>query len=83
MSTKIQTALREVVSICVSVLEWESHALFLLQDAERHDNNLHLIHQKVNADNLVQAEVLLKDLFMDVDKARKLQHPQTTEIERE
>lgn len=82
MGTKIQTALREVVSICVSAHRCESHALFL-QDAERYDNNLHLIHQKVNADNLVQAEALLKDLFMDVDKARKLQHPQATEIEKE
>lgn len=54
-----------------------------LQDTERDDKNLSLIHQKVNADNLVEAEVLLKDLFMDVDKARKLQHPQATEIERE
>lgn len=59
--------------------------LYLLfrQDAGRDDNNLPLMHQKVNADSLVEAEVLLKDLFMDVDKAKKLQHPQATEIERE
>lgn len=42
-----------------------------------------MIHQKVNADNLVEAEALLKDLFMDVDKSKRLQHPQAAEIERE
>lgn len=54
-----------------------------VQDAERDGKNLPLIHQKVNVDNLVEAEVLLKDLFMDVDKAKRLQHPQATEIEKE
>lgn len=57
--------------------------LLFPQDAERDDKNLPMIHQKVNADNLVEAEMLLKNLFMDVDKAKKMQHPQTTEIERE
>lgn len=42
-----------------------------------------MIHQKTNADNLEEAEGLLKDLFMDVDKSKKLQHPQSAEIERE
>lgn len=42
-----------------------------------------MIHQKVNADSLVEAEKLLKNLFMDVDKSKKLQHPQASEIERE
>lgn len=42
-----------------------------------------MIHQKANADNLEEAEGLLKDLFMDVDKSKKLQHPQAAEIERE
>lgn len=67
--------------ICVLVHECK-YTLFL-QDTGRYDKNLPLIHQKVNADNLVEAEVLLKDLFMDVDKARRLHHPQATEIERE
>uniref|UniRef100_A0A3Q3WJ87 Uncharacterized protein n=1 Tax=Mola mola TaxID=94237 RepID=A0A3Q3WJ87_MOLML len=44
---------------------------------------LPMIHQKVNADNLVEAEALLKDLFMDVDKSKRLQHPQAAEIERD
>lgn len=60
-------------------------SLYLLfrQDTERDDKNLPLMHQKVNADSLVEAEVLLKELFMEVDKAKKLQHPQAPEIERE
>uniref|UniRef100_A0A3Q3WJ83 Envoplakin b n=1 Tax=Mola mola TaxID=94237 RepID=A0A3Q3WJ83_MOLML len=52
-------------------------------DAERHGKKLPMIHQKVNADNLVEAEALLKDLFMDVDKSKRLQHPQAAEIERD
>lgn len=57
--------------------------LATVQDAERHGKKLPMIHQKVNADNLVEAEALLKDLFMDVDKSKRLQHPQAAEIERE
>ncbi|XP_045899515.1 envoplakin isoform X2 [Micropterus dolomieu] len=53
----------------------------LALDTERDGKNLPLIHQKVNADNLAEAEGLLKDLFMDVDKSKKLQHPQAAEIE--
>lgn len=52
-------------------------------DAERKRKTAPLVHQKVNADNLVEAEVLLKDLFMDVDKSKKLQHPQALEIEKD
>lgn len=54
-----------------------------VQDAKRDEKNLPLIHQQVNADNLADAEGLLKDLFMDVDKSKKLQHPQAGEIEKE
>lgn len=54
-----------------------------VQDADRKGNGIPVIHQKVNADSLVDAEKLLKDLFMDVDKSKKLQHPQASEIERE
>lgn len=54
-----------------------------MQDKERDAKKLTLIHQKVNAENLAEAELLLKDLFMDVDKSKKLQHPQALEIERE
>lgn len=55
----------------------------LLQDAKREGKNQALLHQKENADNLAEAENLLKDLFMDVDKTKRLQHPQANEIERE
>lgn len=40
-----------------------------------------LLHQKENTDILAEAEGLLKDLFLDVDRAKKLSHPQTGEIE--
>ncbi|XP_030591338.1 envoplakin-like [Archocentrus centrarchus] len=53
----------------------------LAVDKERDGKNEQLIHRKENADNLAQAEKLLKELFMDVDKAKKLQHPQASEIE--
>ncbi|KAL6103378.1 evpl [Pungitius sinensis] len=55
----------------------------LAVDTERDGKKQTLIHQKENAENLAQAEGLLKDLFMDVDKAKRLQHPQATEIERD
>uniref|UniRef100_A0A3Q3Q455 Uncharacterized protein n=1 Tax=Monopterus albus TaxID=43700 RepID=A0A3Q3Q455_MONAL len=42
-----------------------------------------LIHRKECAEKLAEAELLLKDLYMDVDKAKKLKHPQATEIERD
>lgn len=54
-----------------------------MQDKERKGNNEQLLHKKENADNLAQAEELLKDLFMDVGGAKKLQHPQAKEIEKE
>lgn len=54
-----------------------------MQDAKREGKNQALLHQKENADNLAEAENLLKDLFMDVDKTKRLQHPQANEIERE
>ncbi|XP_033501046.2 envoplakin b [Epinephelus lanceolatus] len=55
----------------------------LSEDTERDRKKLPLIHQRENADNLAEAEGLLKDLFMDVDKAKRLQHPQAAEIERD
>uniref|UniRef100_UPI001CD8A17C envoplakin-like n=1 Tax=Solea senegalensis TaxID=28829 RepID=UPI001CD8A17C len=55
----------------------------LLEDTERERKNQQLIHQKINAENLTEAEGLLKDLFMDVDKAKRLQHPQAHEIDKD
>ncbi|XP_066560327.1 envoplakin [Amia ocellicauda] len=53
----------------------------LALDAENQKKNLPFKHQKENADNLAEAEGLLKDLFLDVDRAKKLKHPQGSEIE--
>uniref|UniRef100_G1MZ10 SH3 domain-containing protein n=1 Tax=Meleagris gallopavo TaxID=9103 RepID=G1MZ10_MELGA len=39
--------------------------------------------QAENARNLKEAETLLKDLFLDVDRAKRLKHPQATEIEKD
>lgn len=57
--------------------------LFCSQDKQNELKNLPLRHQKENADNLAEAEGLLKDLFLDVDKVKRLQHPQANEIESE
>ncbi|XP_006635532.2 envoplakin a [Lepisosteus oculatus] len=50
-------------------------------DKENQVKSLPFQHQKENADNLAEAEGLLKDLFLDVDRAKKLKHPQASEIE--
>uniref|UniRef100_A0A8V5HH57 Uncharacterized protein n=1 Tax=Melopsittacus undulatus TaxID=13146 RepID=A0A8V5HH57_MELUD len=39
--------------------------------------------QPENARNLKEAETLLKDLFLDVDRAKRLKHPQAPEIEKD
>uniref|UniRef100_A0A8C2GIV0 Envoplakin b n=1 Tax=Cyprinus carpio TaxID=7962 RepID=A0A8C2GIV0_CYPCA len=53
----------------------------LLEDLENKRAGSPLKQQGPAAENLSQAEILLKDLFMDVSKAKKLQHPQASEIE--
>ncbi|XP_033982963.1 envoplakin-like [Trematomus bernacchii] len=63
-----------------SILAAEHH---LSVDTERDEKKLNLYHQRENADTLSQAEGLLKDLFMDVDKAKRLGHPQAHEIEKD
>ena len=57
--------------------------VFLHQDAENEKKELPFQHQTEISDKLGEAEGLLKDLFLDVDKAKKLKHPQTREIESE
>lgn len=39
--------------------------------------------QQENTKNLKEAETLLKDLFLDVDKVKRLKHPQALEIEKD
>lgn len=55
----------------------------LHQDRQNGEQNQALQHQQEAGRNLKEAEVLLKDLFLDVDKARRLKHPQAEEIEKE
>ncbi|XP_076585532.1 envoplakin a [Chaetodon auriga] len=53
----------------------------LAVDAENDKREQPFEHQNEISDKLGEAEGLLKDLFLDVDKAKKLKHPQATEIE--
>ena len=54
-----------------------------VQDTGRETKGQPLIHQSKNMAHLAEAEGLLKDLFLDVDRARKLGHPQVGEIQKE
>uniref|UniRef100_A0A8C8E9P6 Envoplakin n=1 Tax=Otus sunia TaxID=257818 RepID=A0A8C8E9P6_9STRI len=62
------------------ILETQSR---LKQDASNHQKNKAFEFQPENARNLKEAETLLKDLFLDVDRAKRLKHPQATEIEKD
>uniref|UniRef100_UPI0037E7C470 envoplakin a n=1 Tax=Semicossyphus pulcher TaxID=241346 RepID=UPI0037E7C470 len=53
----------------------------LAVDAENDKKEQPLQHQAEISKRLGEAEVLLKDLFLDIDKAKKLKHPQAREIE--
>lgn len=53
------------------------------QDRLHSEQSQALQHRQEAGRSLKEAEVLLKDLFLDVDKARRLKHPQAEEIERE
>lgn len=55
----------------------------LPQDAENDKKNVAFKHQRENSECLSEAEGLLKDLFLDLDKAKKMKHPQAGEIEKE
>ncbi|XP_069557355.1 envoplakin [Brachyistius frenatus] len=55
----------------------------LALDTKRDGKNELLVHQKDAADNLAEADRLLEDLFVDVDKSKKMQHPQAKEIEKD
>ncbi|XP_062402338.1 envoplakin a [Sardina pilchardus] len=53
----------------------------MVLDNDSKNKELPFKHQKEVADCLGEAEGLLKDLFLDVDKAKKLGHPQAGEID--
>ncbi|KAJ7316049.1 hypothetical protein JRQ81_002211 [Phrynocephalus forsythii] len=55
----------------------------LKQDANNQQQNKPFEFQQHNAKNLKEAETLLKDLFLDVDKVKRLKHPQAFEIEKD
>lgn len=55
----------------------------LPQDRQHSEQRQALQHQQEVGRSLKEAEVLLKDLFLDVDKAQRLKHPQAEEIEKE
>nr|XP_020014923.1 envoplakin isoform X2 [Castor canadensis] len=55
----------------------------LQQDKVNSEHSQPLQFQQETGRNLKEAEVLLKDLFLDVDKARRLKHPQAEEIEKD
>uniref|UniRef100_A0A673USQ6 Envoplakin n=1 Tax=Suricata suricatta TaxID=37032 RepID=A0A673USQ6_SURSU len=55
----------------------------LQQDRAHSGQNQALKHRQEVGRSLKEAEVLLKDLFLDVDKARRLKHPQAEEIEKD
>ncbi|OXB81139.1 UNVERIFIED_CONTAM: hypothetical protein H355_005069 [Colinus virginianus] len=55
----------------------------LTQDVSNEQKNKAFEFQAENARNLKEAETLLKDLFLDVDRAKRLKHPQANEIEKD
>ncbi|XP_057571321.1 envoplakin [Hippopotamus amphibius kiboko] len=55
----------------------------LQQDRQHSEQSQALQHQQEVGRSLKEAEVLLKDLFLDVDKAQRLKHPQAEEIEKD
>ncbi|KAK2495863.1 hypothetical protein MC885_006818 [Smutsia gigantea] len=55
----------------------------LQQDRLRSEQSQALQHRQEAGRSLKEAEVLLKDLFLDVDKAQRLKHPQAEEIEKD
>nr|XP_020660739.1 envoplakin [Pogona vitticeps] len=55
----------------------------LKQDTNNHQQSKTFEFQQQNAKNLKESETLLKDLFLDVDKVKRLKHPQALEIEKD
>lgn len=53
----------------------------LRADRLNYQNKRPFKYEAVNNENLARSEGLLKDLFLDADKAKKLKHPQGNEIE--
>ncbi|XP_030264206.1 envoplakin-like [Sparus aurata] len=54
----------------------------LTVDKERDRQSMTRIHKRANTNNLTEAERLLRELFVDLEKSKKMQHPQALEIEK-
>ncbi|XP_043856067.1 envoplakin isoform X3 [Dromiciops gliroides] len=52
-------------------------------DRTNNEQNQALQYQEEIGRDLKEAEMLLKDLFLDMDKAKRLKHPQAAEIEKD
>ncbi|CAL8270711.1 unnamed protein product [Lota lota] len=55
----------------------------LKEDTGRESKGQPLIYQDQNTTHLAEAEELLKELFLDVGRAKKLMHPQVGEIQKD
>ncbi|CDQ64114.1 unnamed protein product [Oncorhynchus mykiss] len=89
-SSKISTSTANDLALVIARMQKNSDQVekdvlraeeLLAVDEENEKKNRPLQHQKVVASNLSEAEGLLNDLFLDVDKAKKYKHPQGSEIE--
>ncbi|KAK7929883.1 hypothetical protein WMY93_006278 [Mugilogobius chulae] len=90
MSGKINKTQAATLAVLIAQMqkdadEVENHILraedLLAVDDKNDKQELPLKHQEEISDKLGRAEGLLKDLFLDVDKAKKLKHPQAKDIE--
>ncbi|XP_051851000.1 envoplakin [Antechinus flavipes] len=52
-------------------------------DRTNSEQNQALQYQEETGRDLKEAEMLLKDLFLDMDKAKRMKHPQAAEIEKD
>ncbi|XP_067913967.1 envoplakin a isoform X2 [Heterodontus francisci] len=55
----------------------------LRADTLNYQNKRPFRYETMNNESLARSEGLLKDLYLDVDKAKKLKHPQANEIEKD
>ncbi|XP_029456324.1 envoplakin [Rhinatrema bivittatum] len=55
----------------------------LSQDADNYRLKKNFQYQEENAKCLKESEILLKDLFLDADKAKQMKHPQASEINKD
>uniref|UniRef100_A0AAV2LMC6 Desmoplakin SH3 domain-containing protein n=1 Tax=Knipowitschia caucasica TaxID=637954 RepID=A0AAV2LMC6_KNICA len=90
MSGKINTAEANALAALIKLMQKNADQVekdilraedLLAVDDKNEKLEKPLLHQTEISDKLGEAEGLLKDLFLDVDKAKKLKHPQAHDIE--